>query len=69
MGHSRPSRAGSNSDQVGCATESGSRQPWSPKVRTEPIELHRSPGRHVDGGALAEIFRCLSATKWLLLNA
>src|ERR1700739_4688702 len=30
---------------------------------------HLSPGHHVEGGALAEVFRCLRATKWLLLYA
>jgi hypothetical protein len=28
-----------------------------------------SPGHHVEGGSLAEIFRCRRATKWLLLYA
>src|SRR6267142_1248048 len=27
-----------------------------------------SPGHHADGGSIAEIFSCRSATKWLRLN-
>ena len=29
--------------------------------------VHRSPGHHVDGGSLAEIFVVRSATRWLRL--
>ena len=36
-------------------------------ARTETAYL--SPGHHVGGGSLADIFRCRRATKWLRLNA
>jgi hypothetical protein len=31
--------------------------------------LHRSPGHHIDGGSLTEIFVGRKATRWLRLYA
>ena len=36
-------------------------------VSGTPTTYHRSPGHHVDGGSLADIFVVRSATRWLRL--
>jgi hypothetical protein len=40
----------------------------TPKVKMQVVDIHRSPGHHVDGGSLAEILVGRSATRWLRLN-